>query len=109
MQRGTPGPPSTADLVRIPGGTFRMGSDRHYAEEGPARAVAVDSFWMDPHLVTNRGCAAFQSQLDESLDFSKLRLRCRAASSITARNKSARIFHHHHAHRDMADTRTIVD
>jgi formylglycine-generating enzyme len=59
MQRGTPGPPSTADLVRIPAGTFRMGSDRHYAEEGPARAVAVDSFWMDPHLVTNRAFAAF--------------------------------------------------
>ena len=26
---------STADMIRIPGGTFRMGSDRHYPEEAP--------------------------------------------------------------------------
>jgi formylglycine-generating enzyme len=24
-------------MVRIPGGTFRMGSDKHYPEEAPAR------------------------------------------------------------------------
>ena len=24
-----------ADMVYIPGGTFRMGSDKHYAEEAP--------------------------------------------------------------------------
>jgi len=29
------------DLVRDPGGTFRMGSDVHYPEEGPAREVEV--------------------------------------------------------------------
>ncbi|MGO4407565.1 SUMF1/EgtB/PvdO family nonheme iron enzyme [Bosea sp. RAF48] len=35
------------DIVFIPGGTFRMGSDRHYPEEAPARRVTVDGFWMD--------------------------------------------------------------
>ena len=24
-----------ADMLRIPGGTFRMGSDKHYPEEAP--------------------------------------------------------------------------
>jgi len=37
----------------IPGGTFAMGSDRHYPEEAPVRQVAVDGFWMDEHPVTN--------------------------------------------------------
>jgi formylglycine-generating enzyme required for sulfatase activity len=41
----------------VPGGAFLMGSDRHYPEEGPARRVAVDPFWMDETPVTN---AAFQ-------------------------------------------------
>jgi formylglycine-generating enzyme len=40
-------------MVWIPGGTFLMGSDRHYPEEAPAHQVRVDPFWMDRHLVTN--------------------------------------------------------
>src|ERR1044072_6677418 len=42
------------DMLFIPGGTFRMGSDRHYPEEAPAHRVTVDGFWMDRHPVTNR-------------------------------------------------------
>jgi formylglycine-generating enzyme len=42
------------DMAWIPGGTFRMGSDRHYAEEAPVHRVAVDGFWMDRTPVTNR-------------------------------------------------------
>jgi formylglycine-generating enzyme required for sulfatase activity len=37
----------------IPGGTFLMGSDRHYPEEGPAHQVTVDGFWIDRTPVTN--------------------------------------------------------
>lgn len=40
-------------MVWIPGGTFTMGSDHHYAEEAPAHRVTVDGFWMDKYLVTN--------------------------------------------------------
>src|SRR6476659_771826 len=40
------------DMVWIPAGTFRMGSDQHYAEERPVHEVAVDGFWMDEHQVT---------------------------------------------------------
>jgi sulfatase modifying factor 1 len=36
-----------------------LGSDRHYPEEGPAREVAVDGFWMQTHQVTNRQFAEF--------------------------------------------------
>jgi formylglycine-generating enzyme required for sulfatase activity len=45
---------SDADMIRIPGGTFRMGSDRHYPEEAPVHRVAVDGFWIDRTPVTNR-------------------------------------------------------
>jgi formylglycine-generating enzyme required for sulfatase activity len=45
--------PPFPDMVWVPGGTFRMGSDRHYPEEAPAHPVTVDGFWMDRHTVTN--------------------------------------------------------
>jgi formylglycine-generating enzyme len=48
-----PGDPPFPDMVWIPGGTFRMGSDHHYPEERPAHTVRVDGFWMDRHPVTN--------------------------------------------------------
>ena len=37
----------------IPGGTFAMGSERHYPEEAPVREVRVGAFWMDEHPVMN--------------------------------------------------------
>lgn len=43
----------------VPGGTFRMGSDRFYPEERPVRQVRVDPFWIDVMPVTNRDFAAF--------------------------------------------------
>jgi len=48
-------------MVKIPGRTFRMGSDHHYPEEGPAHLVRVQAFWMDKHPVTN---AHFQEFVD---------------------------------------------
>ena len=39
-------------MAWIPGGTFRMGSDAHYAEERPVHEVTVDGFWMDDHQIT---------------------------------------------------------
>src|ERR1700730_18098591 len=42
------------DMIAIPGGTFRMGSDKHYPEEAPIHRVTVDEFWMDRAPVTNR-------------------------------------------------------
>jgi formylglycine-generating enzyme len=45
--------PPQPDMVAIPGGTFLMGSNRHYPEEAPVHKVSVDAFWMDRHPVTN--------------------------------------------------------
>ncbi len=61
---GTPrgserGAPPAPGMVWIPGGTFRMGSEKHYPEEGPVHPVAVDGFWMDQHTVTNEAFARF--------------------------------------------------
>ena len=53
---------SVEALQAIPSQTFWMGSDRHYAEEGPSHAVAVDGFWMEPHQVTNRQFARFAQE-----------------------------------------------
>ena len=41
-------------MAFVPGGTFRMGSDRHYPEERPVHRVTVDGFWIDRTPVTNR-------------------------------------------------------
>ena len=43
----------TLGMARIPAGEFLMGSNAHYPEEAPAHRVAVDTFWMDEHTVTN--------------------------------------------------------
>src|SRR4051812_33387653 len=42
------------DMIRIPGGTFRMGSDKYYPEEAPVHRVTVDGFFIDRTPVTNR-------------------------------------------------------
>ncbi len=38
------GTPSPAGMIKIEGGVFRIGSDRHYPEEAPAHTVKVDGF-----------------------------------------------------------------
>jgi formylglycine-generating enzyme required for sulfatase activity len=50
---GLPVDCSYPDMVLIPGGTFRMGSDRHYPEEAPVHQVTIDPFWIDRAPVTN--------------------------------------------------------
>jgi formylglycine-generating enzyme len=48
------GVPVHEGTVWVPGGTFRMGSNKHYPEEAPAHHVTVDGFWIDRTPVTNR-------------------------------------------------------
>ena len=50
------------DMAWIPGGTFRMGSDKHYVEERPVHRVEVDGFWIDRYPVTNARFARFVDQ-----------------------------------------------
>jgi len=45
--------------VSLPGGTFLMGQENVYPEEGPVREVTVSGFRIDRHEVTNRQFAAF--------------------------------------------------
>jgi sulfatase modifying factor 1 len=46
-------------MTFVPGGSFAMGSDAAFPEEGPAHEVAVEGFWMDRTEVTNEQFAAF--------------------------------------------------
>jgi formylglycine-generating enzyme len=48
-------PPESAapeNMRWIPDGSFRMGSQDFYPEEGPVRTVEVEGFWMDERVVT---------------------------------------------------------
>ncbi|HLH98917.1 MAG TPA: SUMF1/EgtB/PvdO family nonheme iron enzyme [Xanthobacteraceae bacterium] len=45
---------ASAKMIFVPGGTFRMGSDKHYPEEAPVHRVTVDGFWISRTPVTNR-------------------------------------------------------
>ncbi len=45
--------------VALAGGQFRIGSDQHYPEEGPAHLVTVAPFAIDPCPVTNADYARF--------------------------------------------------
>jgi formylglycine-generating enzyme required for sulfatase activity len=55
MQRSTlAGNESYPNMVLISGGTFRMGSDKHYPAEAPVHRVTVDAFRIDKTPVTNR-------------------------------------------------------
>jgi sulfatase modifying factor 1 len=48
---GPPGP-APRDMAWVPGGSFWMGCEDFYPEEGPVHEARVDGFWMDEHLVT---------------------------------------------------------
>ena len=54
-----PSDPPMPGMVWIPGATYVMGSDLHYAEERPAHEVTVDGFWIDKYPVTNERFARF--------------------------------------------------
>lgn len=45
-------------MISLAGGMFRMGSDRHYPEEAPARSETVGPFAIDPTPVTNAAFVA---------------------------------------------------
>lgn len=67
VMRQTAGPHGSAsagrladgEMVWIPGGTFRMGSDDAYPEEAPEHRATVEGVWLDPAPVTNARFGAF--------------------------------------------------
>jgi sulfatase modifying factor 1 len=59
MTQAQPSTPGGATSIPLPGGSFTMGSDRHYVEERPAHPVSVAAFAMDDACITNAEFAAF--------------------------------------------------
>jgi iron(II)-dependent oxidoreductase len=49
----------TERMVRIPAGTYPIGSDEGRADERPVHQLAVDAFWLDRYEVTNAEFVAF--------------------------------------------------
>ena len=49
-------------MVWVPGGSFTMGAEYAYREEGPAHLQDVAGFWMDQSEVTNAQFAEFVAQ-----------------------------------------------
>ena len=47
------------DMVLLPTGTFRMGSEEFYPDERPVHERTVSAFWIDRFEVTNEQYAAF--------------------------------------------------
>lgn len=50
-------------IAAIPAGTFKMGSEAFYPEEGPVKTVELAAFGLDVHEVTNR---QFKKFVDET-------------------------------------------
>lgn len=48
-----------APMIHLPGGSFVMGADPQYPEEGPPRRVTVKAFSIDTHELTNAEFARF--------------------------------------------------
>ena len=57
--RRSPDAPPRPEMVWVPGGVFRMGSNVAYPEERPEHQVAVSGFWMDRYPVTNERFTRF--------------------------------------------------
>jgi sulfatase modifying factor 1 len=59
-------------MVRLPGGSFTMGTDSAEANpgegEGPARPVSLSSFWIDEAAVTNRQFTRFARETGHMTD-----------------------------------------
>ena len=64
VSSGQSGDLSHQDMIWIPGGTFRMGSEDFYADERPVHEVSVDGFWIDRCTVTNEQFARFVAATD---------------------------------------------
>jgi formylglycine-generating enzyme required for sulfatase activity len=46
-------------MIWLDGGSFTMGSNEFYPDEGPVRHVRVGGFWVAPHPITNAQFAEF--------------------------------------------------
>ncbi len=74
-------PAGPRDMVRVPAGRFRMGTDdeRSFVPERPAHDVELDAYWIDLHEVTNREYAAFaaatgyRTVAERAVDWEELR------------------------------------
>src|SRR5215475_5886043 len=52
----------TEGMRHVAGGSFLMGSDKHYPEEWPAHHARVSAFWMDETTVTNDQFSRFVAE-----------------------------------------------
>ncbi len=63
---GSPINPAKAEMILIPGGTFKMGRNDGNINERPEHAVKVNNFWMDKTEVTNAEYAQFVAETNHT-------------------------------------------
>jgi len=56
--------PAPKDMIRIPEGTFVMGSDARWPDEGPMHIVYLESYYIDKYEVTNSQYQKFIDSTD---------------------------------------------
>ena len=98
------------DMVWIPGGTFRMGSDRHYPEEAPAHRVSRRRLLDRPHAGDQPPIQAFVKATGH-VTFAEIAARCRGLSRRLAAdaNAGSLVFTPPRARRRPARLEPVVD
>ena len=74
LQRPGSQSPHHPGMVWISGGTFRMGSDKHYPDEAQVHRVTVDGFWMGGREAGNYDPAQPDSRIPRKIDQGRLAL-----------------------------------
>ena len=92
-------------MVWVPGGDFKMGDERFYAEERPVRRVTVTGFWIDRSPVTVADFARFVEATGYVTIAERRRDECRTPNGRPSAALGSFVFEKADGRVDLADAR----